>query len=71
VRVYGVQHHFQQYLRYIVAVSFIGGRNLSTQRKPPTCPYLIFWNFSDPIVEVNAMVRHFRQPWALIRKILQ
>jgi hypothetical protein len=27
-----------------------------------------FWNFSDPIVEVNAVVRHFRQPWVLIRK---
>jgi hypothetical protein len=27
---------------------------------------LNFWNFSDPIVEVNAMVRHFRQPWVLI-----
>ena len=24
---YGVYHHFQQYLSYIVAVSFIGGRN--------------------------------------------
>jgi hypothetical protein len=22
--------------------------------------YLNFWNFSDPIVEVNAVVRHFR-----------
>ena len=30
-----------------------------------------FWNFSDPIVEVNAVVRHFRQPWVLIRKIWQ
>ena len=27
----GVESHFQQYFRYIVAVSFIGGRN---QRKP-------------------------------------
>jgi hypothetical protein len=32
-------------------------------------PYLNFWNFSDPIFEVNAVVRHFRQPWVLIRKI--
>ena len=31
----------------------------------------IFWNFSDPFVEVNAVVRHFRQPWVLIRKIWQ
>ena len=30
-----------------------------------------FWNFSDPIVEVNAVVRHFRQPWVLIRTIWQ
>jgi hypothetical protein len=34
-------------------------------------PYLIFWNFSNPIVEVNAVVRHFRQPWVLMRKIWQ
>ena len=35
--VYDVQRHFQQYFSYIVAVSFIGGGNQSTQRKPPTC----------------------------------
>ena len=34
---YGILHHFQQYLRYIVAVSFIGGGNRSTWRKPLTC----------------------------------
>ena len=34
---YGIKHHFQQYFSYIVAVSFIGGGNQSTQRKPPTC----------------------------------
>ena len=33
--------------------------------------YLNFWNFSDPVVEVNAEVRHFRHPWVLIRKIWQ
>ena len=33
--------------------------------------YLNVWNVSDPIVEVNAVVRHFRQPWVLIRKIWQ
>ena len=27
---------FQQYFSYIVTVSFIGGGNWSTQRKPPT-----------------------------------
>jgi len=34
---YGVYRHFQQYFSYIVAVSFIGGGNQSTRRKPPTC----------------------------------
>jgi hypothetical protein len=29
--------HFQQYFSYIVAVSFIGGGNQSTRRKPQTC----------------------------------
>jgi hypothetical protein len=33
----GAQRHFQQYFSYIVAVSFIGGGNQSTRRKPPTC----------------------------------
>jgi len=28
--------HFQQYFSYIVAVSFIGGGNRRTRRKPPT-----------------------------------
>jgi hypothetical protein len=35
---YGVSCHFQQYFSYIVAVSFIGGGNRSTRRKPPTYP---------------------------------
>ena len=30
----GVEHHFQQYFIYIMAVSFIGGGNWNTQRKP-------------------------------------
>ena len=30
---YGVKHHFQQNVSYIVAISFIGGEN---RRKPPT-----------------------------------
>jgi len=34
---YGVLHHFQQYFSYIVTVSFIGGGNRTTRRKPPTC----------------------------------
>jgi hypothetical protein len=38
-------------------------------RKVPKMYYLNVWNFSDPIVEVNAVVRHFRQTWVLIRKI--
>ena len=28
---------FQQYLNYIIAISFIGEGNQSTHRKPPTC----------------------------------
>ena len=37
-QIYGVYHHFQQYIsyNYIVEVSFIGGGNRSTQRKPVT-----------------------------------
>jgi hypothetical protein len=34
---YCIYCHFQQYFSYIVAVSFIGGENRSTQRKPQTC----------------------------------
>jgi len=33
----GVEHHFQQYFSYIMAVSFIGG---GKWRKPPTCKSL-------------------------------
>ena len=33
----GVKCHFQQYFSYIVAVSFIGGGNRRTWRKPLTC----------------------------------
>jgi hypothetical protein len=36
-RGYGVECHFQQYLRYIVTVSVIGEENRSTRIKPPTC----------------------------------
>jgi len=32
-----VNGHFQQYFSYIVAISFIGGANRRTGRKPPTC----------------------------------
>jgi hypothetical protein len=31
---YGVWRHFQKYFSYIMAVSFIDGRNRSTRRKP-------------------------------------
>jgi hypothetical protein len=31
-----VEEQFEQYFSYIVEVSFIGGRNQSTRRKPPT-----------------------------------
>ena len=32
--VFGVSPYFQQYFSYMVAVSFIGGGNWSTRRKP-------------------------------------
>jgi hypothetical protein len=35
--VIGFKCHFQQYFGYIVSVSFIGGGNHSTMRKPLTC----------------------------------
>ena len=35
--VHGVERHFRQYASYIVGISFIGGWNRSTRRKPPTC----------------------------------
>ena len=34
---YDVKRDFQQYFNHIVLVSFIGGENRSTQRKPLTC----------------------------------
>ena len=37
----GVSHHFQQYYSYIMAVSFIGWGNQSTQRKPVTSHWQI------------------------------
>jgi hypothetical protein len=41
---YGVLRHFQQYFNYIVhvAISFMGGGHLSTQRKPLTCRYIYY-----------------------------
>jgi hypothetical protein len=36
-------------------------------RTPARFEYMLT-HVSDPIVEVNAVVRHFRQPWVLIRK---
>jgi len=33
---YVVLRHFQQYFRFIVAVSFVDGGNQSTRRKRPT-----------------------------------
>jgi hypothetical protein len=38
---YGILRHFQQYFSYIMAVSFIGGGNQRTRRKPPTCRKLL------------------------------
>jgi len=38
---YGVEHQFQQYFSYIVAVSFIGGVIRFTRRQPPICRKLL------------------------------
>jgi hypothetical protein len=38
-----IQVSSQQYFSYIVAVSFIGGGNQSTRRKPPTCRKSLDW----------------------------
>jgi hypothetical protein len=40
-------------------------------RKVPKNYYLNVWNVSDPNVEVNAVLRHFRQPWVFLRKMWQ
>jgi hypothetical protein len=34
---FGSNHHIQQYISYIMVVSFTGGGNRSIWRKPPTC----------------------------------
>ena len=59
-QIYGVYHHFQQYIsyNYIVEVSFIGGGNRSTQRKPPTC-YKSLTNF---ITYCHGVPRENHQP---------
>ena len=50
--VYGIYRHFQQYISYIMAVSFIGGGNRSTWRKLPTCHILFFWDKSGIYINV-------------------
>ena len=37
----GAEHLFQQYISYIVAVSFVGGGNQRTRRKPSTSRKLL------------------------------
>jgi hypothetical protein len=53
---------------YVISGSHLG---IPINIKTTKIYYLDVWNVSDPIVEVNAVVRHFRQPWVLIRKIWQ
>ena len=36
---------FQQYFSYFVAISFIGGGNRSTRRKPQTCHFQQYINY--------------------------
>jgi hypothetical protein len=44
VRVMVFNATFSNFFSYIVAVSFNGGENRSTQRKPPTCHKCTLWN---------------------------
>jgi hypothetical protein len=44
--------------------------NRFKNRTPARFEY-IYCTFPEPIVEVNAVVRHFRHPWVLIRNIWQ
>jgi hypothetical protein len=55
---YGVLCHFQQYFSYIVVVSFIGGGNWSTRRKPQTRRKSLtnFFNFNQ---KFNLLVLSF------------
>jgi len=39
----GVYRHFQQYVSYIVAVSFIGGGNRRIRRKPQICHKSLYY----------------------------
>ena len=53
---------FQQYFSYVVAVSFIGGGNRSTRRKPPTCRrsltnFITFLKRPVEIVNIHDMKR--------------
>jgi hypothetical protein len=48
--------HFQQYFSYIVAVTFIGGGNRSTRRKPPTCRKSLT-NFSTKVWRNQGVIR--------------
>ena len=52
--VYGDSHHSQQYFSYIVAVSFIGGGNRSTRRKPLTSRRSLT-NFITKVVNSNSV----------------
>jgi hypothetical protein len=65
--VYGAQCRFQQYFSYIVAVSFIGGRNWSTRRKPPSCRKSLA-NFTSYCVIQTAEKKPHRLKIASIRK---
>ena len=44
VSFHGAYRHFQQYFGYIVVVSFIGGGNRKTGRKPPTLSHNAVWS---------------------------
>jgi len=49
-----LKRHFQQYFRYIVGVSVIGGGNRRTRRKPPTCRKSLtnYYNGSNVVLQL-------------------
>jgi hypothetical protein len=57
---YGVEGHFQQYFSYIVAVSFIGGGNRSTRRKPQTCRKSLRQTLSHNVVSITPRLSWIR-----------
>ena len=61
--------HFQQYISYIMATSFSGGRIRSTQREPPAMGKQLV-NFTTCGCESSAPFLYFTKPGANPRRIV-